>query len=212
MQLIKEMIQRTLQRLGYEIHRIPDDKPYNTITFKRFEKIYGEFDKNNYEDFLISNLPCESTFYWGELIKWSADIHPENVLFVGENKKTAEILKDKINARKVLTAGLSDVDYKWNFEEDPPVIEMKVDLIISQAIFEHLLNPYKHFQDLTSLISSEGYIMIHTVIPGFSYHRHPIDSLRFFPDWFEELATRFGLKIIKKRIKNSHIFYMYQKI
>jgi hypothetical protein len=179
---------------------------------KNFEKSYGEFDKNNYNSFAILNLPSESGFYWGELIKWSADINPKCVLFVGENKDTAKILKDKINASKVLTAGLSDVDYKWNFEEDYPVIEEKVDLIVSQAIFEHLLNPYKHLHDLTNLISSEGHIVIHTVMPGFPYHRYPIDSIRFFPDWFEEVAKKFELRIIRRRIQDTHIFYMYQKI
>ena len=164
---------------------------------KEHEKIYGEFDKNNYSSFSVHNLPSESGFYWGELIKWSADINPKCILFAGENKSTAKILKDKINADQVLTAGLSDVDYKWNFEEDFPVIEKKVDLIVSQAIFEHLLNPYKHLHDLANLISNKGHIIIHTVMPGFGYHRYPIDSFRFFPDWFEEVAKRVELKIIK---------------
>ena len=179
---------------------------------KKHEEISGEFDKNNYNSFSVGNLPSESGFYWGELIKWATDINPECVLFVGENKSTAKILKDKINAGKVLTAGLSDVDYKWNFEEDFPVIEKKIDLVVSQAILEHLINPYKHLHDLTNLISSKGYIMIHTVTPGFPYHRYPIDSLRFFPDWFEEVAKRFNLNVINRKIQDTHIFYMYQKI
>ena len=78
---------------------------------KEHEKLYGEFDKNNYNSFSVHNLPSESGFYWGEIIKWSADINPKCVLFVGENKSTAKILKDKINASKVLTTGLSDVEY-----------------------------------------------------------------------------------------------------
>lgn len=194
-------------KLKHFVQRILEKKQ-----IKEYEKLYGEFDKNNYNSFSVHNLPSESGFYWGEIIKWSADINPKCVLFVGENKSTAKILKDKINAGKVLTAGLSDVDYKWNFEEDYPVIEKNVDLIVSQAIFEHLLNPYKHLHDLSNLISSKGHIIIHTVMPGFRYHRYPIDSCRFFPDWFEEVAKRFEFIIIKKRIQNTHIFYMYQKI
>jgi SAM-dependent methyltransferase len=176
-----------------------------------YEKIYGEFDKENYNSHILYNLPSESAFYWGELIKWSTDIRPQCVLFVGENKSTAAILKDTIKARKVLTTGLSDVDYKWNFEEQRPVIDHDIDLVVSQAIFEHLLNPYKHIQDLADLVSPGGFILIHTAIPGFLYHRFPIDTLRFFPDWFEEMAKRLQLKVIKKRIQDGHIFYMYQK-
>jgi SAM-dependent methyltransferase len=189
------------------IQRILDRKQ-----IKEHERIYGEFDKNNYNEFTIQNLPSESMFYWGELIKWATDINPKCALFAGENKATAKILNEKINAIEVLTAGLSEVDYKWNFEEDLPKIDKKVDLIVSQAILEHLLNPYKHLQDLTNIVCSNGYIIIHTVMPGFGYHRYPIDAFRFFPDWFEEVAKRFDLKIIKKRMQDTHIFYMYQKI
>ena len=50
--------------------------------------------------------------------------------------------------------------------------------------------------------------------PGGPYHRHPIDACRFYPDWFEEIAKRLNLNIIKKRIndnKLNNIFYMFQK-
>ena len=135
----------------------------NEKRIKQYEMIYDGFDKGNYQQYSLHDLPSESGFYWGELIKWSADIKPECILFVGENKKTAKILKEKMGAGKVLAAGLSDVDYKWDFEKDFPKIDEKVDLIVSQAILEHLLNPYKHLQDLTHLISSDGYILVHTV-------------------------------------------------
>jgi hypothetical protein len=46
-------------------------------------------------------------------------------LLVGEDTKTAFYLKEKINAKEVITAGLSDVDYVWNFEQEPPDIDKK---------------------------------------------------------------------------------------
>jgi hypothetical protein len=178
---------------------------------RKYEQLYGEYDKKNYNEHIVHNLPSESLFYWGELIKWSTGVKPQCVLFVGENRETANILKEKIEAKKVVTAGLSDVDYKWNFEQDPPAIAEEVDLVVSQAILEHLLNPYKHVSDMATLLSSGGHLVIHTVMPGFTYHRHPIDAMRFFPDWFEEVANRLGLEIVKKRIVDTHIFYMYKK-
>ena len=189
---------------------LPNNQASKLLT--HWEKLYGEFDKNNYGEFSVDNLPSESGFYHGEIIKWSADIKPESVLFVGENLKTAVALKEKMNAVEVYTTGLSDVDYLWNFEEDVPAIEKNFDLIISQAILEHLLNPYKHFNDMNRLVNNRGHIIIHSVMPGFNYHRYPIDAVRFFPDWFEEVSKRFKLKIVKKRIRDTHIFYMYQKI
>jgi hypothetical protein len=188
------------------LHRRAENKRIQT-----YETIYGEFDKNDYSKYMLHNLPSESDFYWGELIHWSTALQPGCVLFVGENKDTAIILQKAIRVDKVLTAGLSDVDYKWNFEEQHPVIDHNIDLIVSQAIFEHLLNPYKHLKDLSELVAPQGFVLIHTVMPDFPYHRFPIDSLRFFPDWFEESGKRFQLKVIKKRIRDGHIFYLFQK-
>ena len=180
--------------------------------FVKWEKTYGTFDSNNYDAFSVDDLSNESGFYHGELIKWSADLYPNCVLFAGENTKTATYLKEKINAKKVITAGLSEVDYRWNFEHNAPEIPEKLDLIISHAIFEHLLNPYQHLSELARLVETQGVLIIHTVMPGFRYHRYPVDTLRFYPDWFEEMADRLRLKIVNKRIKEDHIFYMYQKI
>lgn len=176
-----------------------------------YEAIYGEFDKRDYTEYLLPNLPSESDFYWGELICWARELSARCVLFVGENRKTAAILQGAIQAGKVLTTGLGEVDYRWNFEEQRPVIDHDINLVVSQAIFEHLLNPYKHLQDMAEIAAPEGYILIHTVMPDFPYHRFPIDALRFFPDWFEESGNRLQLQVIKRRIHDSHIFYLYQK-
>jgi SAM-dependent methyltransferase len=178
-----------------------------------WEKIYGEFDKTDYEDYKMENLPNESSVYHGEIIKWARDIFPppKRVLLAGENKSTAKYIQEKIQVQKVYTAGLADADFKWDFEEDPPQMG-QFDLIISQAILEHLINPYKHMQDLDRLLLSGGYLIVHTAIPGFWYHRFPIDAFRFFPDWFEEMAKKLKLSITRKRIKRTQIFYMYKKI
>jgi SAM-dependent methyltransferase len=178
-----------------------------------WEKTYGEFDKTNYEDYRIRDLPNESSFYFGEIIKWAQDIipSPKRVLLSGEGNSAAKYVQEKIRVKEMCTAGLLDVDYIWNFEEDPPNMG-QFNLIISQAILEHLLNPYKHMQDLTSLLFPGGYLIVHSIIPGFWYHRHPIDAIRFFPDWFEEIAKRLNLSIVKKRIRRTQIFYMYKKI
>jgi SAM-dependent methyltransferase len=185
----------------------------NKKQFVEWEKIYGSFDKTNYEADTIRNLPSESSVYHGEIIKWAQDIFPppKRVLLSGESKSTAEYVQEKIKAKKVYTAGLADVNYKWDFEENPPRMG-QFDLIISQAILEHLINPYKHVQDLVRLLLPGGYLIVHSVIPGFWYHRFPIDTVRFFPDWFQEIAKRLDLSVIKKRIKKTHIFYMYNKI
>ena len=127
-----------------------------------WEKIHGEFDKANYEEFTLKRLPSESTYYHGEIIKWALDIDPppQRTLLPGEGKKAAKHIQDKIGINNTYTAGVLDVDYKWDFEETPPRMG-QFDLIISQAILEHLLNPYKHIYDLVSLLVPGGSLIIH---------------------------------------------------
>lgn len=179
--------------------------------FARWQSLYGHFDQEGYENFSVSDLNSESCMYHGEIIKWATDLKPKCILFAGETKETASRLKKIMNAGEVFTTGLDDTDFKWDFEKDAPVIEENFDLIVSQAILEHLLNPYKHVEDLSHLLQKNGHLILHTVMPGFLYHRYPIDSVRFFPDWFEEVALRMNLKVERKRINETHIFYMYQK-
>jgi len=180
----------------------------------RWEKIYGEFDKTNYEDFTLRGVPNESRGYAGEIIKWAQDITPppNRVLLAGESRSIVEHLRHRFREQALYTTGLSNVDYEWNFERDSPSMG-EFDLVISQAILEHLLDPYKHICDLASITAPGGFLIVHGAGPGFPYHRFPIDACRFYPDWFEEIAKRLNLLIVKKRIrKDSNIFYMFQKI
>ncbi len=179
--------------------------------FKRWQDLYGTFDQKNYDEFYVTDLPSESAVYHGEIIKWALDLKPKAILFAGENKATAIRLKKLMHAENVYTAGLADTDFHWDFEKNAPEVETKFDLLVSQAILEHLLNPYKHVEDLSKLLQKNGHLILHTVLPGFQYHRHPIDSLRFFPDWFEEVGQRMNMEVIKKRIVGTHIFYMYRQ-
>jgi SAM-dependent methyltransferase len=181
---------------------------------KEWEKIYGEFDTRDYHGYDIIGLPNETGVWDGEFVKWSQDIvpPPNKVLLAGEKRDVVEHLRNKLAGQTILTAGLSSTDYEWNFENDPPLMG-QFDLIISQAVLEHLLNPYKHVCDLVSILSPGGVLILNSVCPDFmTYHRYPIDACRFYPDWFEETAKRLGLSVLRRRIRDGfYLFYMYQK-
>jgi SAM-dependent methyltransferase len=177
-----------------------------------WENAYGHFDKVNYNKYTLVDLPNESTFYSGESIKWIKDIGNPNarILLAGDNRKVAELLGKAVNVVNIYTTGIiEDVDFKWDFEDKIPEIG-KFDVIVSQVMLEHLLNPYKHLCDLLSMLTQEGYLIIQTVCPGYPYHRYPVDTLRFYPDWFEEVGKKLKLTVIHRRVKNNNIFYMYQ--
>lgn len=188
--------------------------------FSKFQDVYGSFlISKDYQKFSFS-LSNESKIFYGEIAKVIMDLSeaPRRVLLPGENavskQQIYQGLKIKLEKSEIITAGLSrGVDYRWDFEEDPPQIG-KFSLIISQAMLEHLVDPYKHIKDLANYLDTGGYLIVHSVLPGFTYHRYPIDTLRFHPDWFEEIAEpkRCNLKIVKKHIRDFNIFYVYQKV
>lgn len=195
---------------------------FKNYTLPQIENIYGKYSELKNFSELSFNLSNESQYFYWEIVKLVSDITDTpltRVLLPWENDVSKEEirngLKDFIGKSEIVTAWLSSgVDYTWDFEEALPENIWKYSLIISQAMMEHLVDPYKHMKDLASLLEEEGYLIVHTVMPGFMYHRHPVDTIRFFPDWFEEVASkkRLNLKIVSKYVRDFHIFYMYKKI
>ena len=183
---------------------------------KQWSELYGDFQLDeNYNKMAITSLDKESGWIRGEIVK-AVSLLPAikgKVLLPGEYNKLKPDYSAFLNIdeKSILTAGLSkDVDYQWNFEQDPPMKE-RFTLIISQAMIEHLMDPYKHMKDLIKLLRPDGHLIIHTVIPGFPYHRYPIDCMRFFPDWFEGIKERLPVQITWKFIGEQRILYAYQK-
>jgi len=183
-----------------------------TELIRKWEVLYGPFDKEEYTQYTFHNLPSESAYYHGEIIQWVQMLtpSPNRTLLAGEAKQAASELARIMDLGKIITAGVLDVDIPWNFEKQVP--EMGAfNLIISQAILEHLLDPYQHMLALNTLLEKGGYLLVHTVTPGFVYHRYPIDSCRFYPDFFETFAERVNLKVCKKRVHDNHIFYLFRR-
>ena len=111
----------------------------------------------------------------------------------------------------ITTAGLhADSDHQWNFEQSPPSLG-RYQCIVSYAVLEHLIDPYRHVRDLAGLLESGGHLVVFTVSPGFPYHRHPIDCQRFFPDWFETVGARLGLEIADRFYGSERIMYRFRK-
>lgn len=177
-----------------------------------WETIFGPFDQRNYKQHTFHGLPSESAYYHGEIIQWvkTLDMQPQRTLLAGEAKPAATELAKIMALGNVTTTGVLDVDIPWNFEKPAPEMG-SFNLIISQAILEHLIAPYQHLQTLSRLLAPSGYLLVHTVTPGFVYHRYPIDASRFYPDFFETFAERANLTVCKRRVNDNHIFYLFRQ-
>lgn len=191
---------------------------------RRIKSIYGNFEKLSRAEQKIYTLLYTgsnknvSGVLVGEIVKIILDLKPEpkRILLDGDDKSVVDKFRKKFgfDQAEIVTAGKQgNFDFDWDFEKDcPKNMTGDFDLIVSQAMFEHLIDPYKHFKDLANLLAQGGRLVIHTHIPGYTYHRYPIDAVRFFPDWFESSAEKNGLEVKRKFLRNFHIIYLFEKM
>lgn len=181
-----------------------------------FAELYGDFHfGKSFDKLAIKGLAQESGKIYGGIVKFLREI-PEplaRVFLPGENNAVKPVYARLLNVAEpdIVTGGvLGDMDVQWDFEHDPPAIG-PFDCIVSQSMLEHLIDPYKHVRDCVMLLRPGGWLIIHTMMPGFNYHRYPVDCVRFYPDWFEEVAKRLGLEVADKYMRNSRITYKLRK-
>lgn len=182
----------------------------------RFEEIYGDFHiGESYKSHAIGGVPNESGQVRGEIVHLLKQIRGsiKSLLLPGEKNIIKPIYSEllAILPAAITTAGLAEeMDLHWDFEESPPELG-QFDCIVSQAMLEHLIDPYMHMRDMENHLAPSGFLIVHSVTPGFDYHRYPVDCVRFFPDWFEEVGKRLKLVVVQKFIDRGHITYMYRK-
>lgn len=191
---------------------------------RKIKSIYGNFEKlsradqKKYTLLYANERKNVSGVLVGEIVKMilDLDLNPEKILLDGDDKSVVDQFRKKFGFDKadIVTAGKQgNFDFDWDFEEDyPENMPKNFDLTVSQAMFEHLIDPYKHFKDLANLLKQGGRLVIHTHIPGYTYHRFPVDTIRFFPDWFELSAKKNGLAVKRKFLRNFHIIYLFEKL
>ena len=192
----------------------------------RIHKAYGfpkQLSNKQRQDFnleLIDNGEklIECGRYYPEIVYMIKQLEKiKSVILDGDSKTIIPIIQNNLRNlefAEFTTVGLGskkDFDFIWDFENVTPPEIPNADLIISQAMLEHLLMPFEHLRDLSKLLNKNGHLILHTQLPGYSYHRYPIDSIRFYPDFFEEAAKRLNLKVVEKYQSDFHIFYHFQK-
>lgn len=180
-------------------------------------EVYGAFeDGDAYRDLAVYGIGSESGTILGEVVHALKRVcRPEHELLLAGERRSAVSDYSGITGiprQNITTAGVhDDMDYRWDYERAPPDIPA-VDCIVSHAMLEHLIDPCRHVLDCFGLLRPQGFLVLHSVMPGFQYHRFPVDCLRFFPDWFEELAIRLNARIASRYLSGQgHIVYVLSK-
>jgi hypothetical protein len=165
----------------------------------------------------ISGLDKESGWIHRFIVEFVDRLRAEvpifPVLLAGEPSRVVPHYQTWLELKRedITTAGLGEVDVAWDFEEGPTEGLTGFRLVISQAMFEHLIDPFRHARDLYGTLLPGGSLIVLTHLPGFGYHRHPIDSLRFFPDWFETVANRLGATVTGRLVGDDRVLYQLTK-
>lgn len=206
---------------GFFLRRAPRHALKEEVVRRQMNAItsvYGTFlNGEEFENDDVPNASSESGYITGEVAHAIRSFSTPHDIFLlaGERRSAREAYSQisGIEVKNILTAGLhEDMDFQWNYEYTPPAEIPKVELIASHAMIEHLIDPYKHIKDCYGLLKPGGHMIFHTVIPGFHYHRYPVDCLRFFPDWFEEVARRLDAQVaLRIASKTAHIVYAFRK-
>ena len=188
----------------------------NQKTNRSLARQFGDLRSDvEWKSLSVKGLENESRQIFGLVVQTIRDIEEpvESLLLAGEAAAAKPVYAAiaSMAPEKITTAGLhADADHIWDFEQSPPEMG-RFHCVVSYAILEHLIDPYRHVLDLCELLEPGGYLVIFTVSPGFPYHRHPIDCMRFFPDWFETVAERTGLEVADRYYGSERVMYRFRK-
>lgn len=201
-------------------HAYPDllEEEFSRRVIRSVGRELGAFvDGRDFAHLAVSGLQSESGVILGEMVHVLKSVaKPSDTLLLPGERRSARPPYSCVTGvpeERILTAGIhSDMDFAWNFEGAPPANLPRVELVASQAILEHLLDPYRHLSDCFGLLKPGGHLVFHTVMPGFKYHRFPVDCMRFYPDWFEASAARLGAAVAHRLISTEgHVVYCLKK-
>jgi hypothetical protein len=97
---------------------------------------------------------------------------------------------------------------------DNPLPKNKYHLIISQALLEHVYNPFQVMVNLGQSLVENGVLITHTHAPAAGYHRYPCDYIRFMKDWWYDLEKYIDeLELLELyQFENNHVFSCYRKV
>jgi hypothetical protein len=87
----------------------------------------------------------------------------------------------------------------------------KYSVVLHQSLLEHVVDPVTVIRNLNDFLAPGGIQVIQTVNIYCSLHRYPIDTLRFFPDFFINLENYLPLKCLNTFMENGSIYAVLQK-
>jgi hypothetical protein len=90
-------------------------------------------------------------------------------------------------------------------------LQEQFDVVFTQALLEHVVDPVQVIRNIGELVAQQGLIVVQTCNSFITLHRYPIDCLRFYPDFFENLPTYLPVTCLEVKEVNGSIYAIFRK-
>jgi hypothetical protein len=122
-----------------------------------------------------------------------------------------EILPTIDSLETVLKLNWTPKDFSYDLcffplMKNPP----KYSVVMHQSVLEHVVDPVTAIRNLNDFLVPGGIQVIQTKNIYSSMHRYPIDTLRYFPDFFLSLGNYIPVKCVTTFMENSSIYAVLQ--
>lgn len=84
-------------------------------------------------------------------------------------------------------------------------------VVLSQSLLEHVSRPSIAIENMVRMVEPGGIVVIHTVNPPCGYHAYPIDCVRFFPDFWYDLAKYIPYELVWFREEKLNHFAVLRR-
>lgn len=154
----------------------------------------------------------------GQLSHWLVVNEPEEakelIAAYAQSEKSFSSLIEIERLESILGVGFSSQSPEYDlcsrsFEKHT---SREFDVIVHQSLLEHVIDPIQTLLNLASLLKVGGVMSVQTCTIYMSEHRFPIDTLRFFPDFFLYQQDITGLECLEVISRGPSIFAVLRKV
>jgi len=122
-------------------------------------------------------------------------------------------LPEIISIEKLLDSKWSSQEFQYDLCKYPIMYNPpQFSVILHQSLLEHVVDPVTVIKNLNDFLIPGGVQVIQTVNIYASEHRYPIDTLRFFPDFFQSLGKYLNLECTESFFENQSIYAVLRKL
>lgn len=156
--------------------------------------------KPNWKQFINQHIPAPnlSQAYHRTLIEYMKHYGVgDSILLVGEPEACKSVFYNHFGNVTVDVLSYSG-ERGENYINDLNILtdfDKTYSTVFSQAVLEHVCRPSIYVENLSRLTKTGGHIVLMSVGPKFGYHRFPIDCVRFFKDFYEDLQRYIPIKL-----------------